>query len=893
MKNVVHYSLLIFIFFLYLPAAFAQKGALYGTVSGFDVPLQGATVTAGTSHVLTDKNGWFSISLESGTYTLTITHSGYKKAVQEVRLTRGDTQTIHFELTPVEAMGEVVVLGSRSSTQRSNLQTPVPVDVITTQQLVQTGQVSLTHMLSFAAPSFNASRSLINEPVTLRGLDPDQVLILVNGTRRHSMAYVNHGGVRGILGRGAVANDLNSIPFSAIEKIEILRDGASAQYGSDAIAGVINIQLKKKTNETVVQLHTGQFYKSDGKSITVGVNRGFVLNRKGFLNLSADFRHSNPTQRGGEYSGTVYTENKAIDDSIVFARGFNRKKVSNAGSSKHTSGGVLLNGGYPLCGKTELFWTAMANSRKTVFVSGFIFPKNVNRINHELFPDGFSALPYHNSRDVSVIAGARGQTGNHWNWEYKSAYGKNNDRYAINNTNNPSQYFTLGRNAPTSFYTGTFVYGQLTNTFHVSRQLSAKTEQSLNVSAGAEWRREHFRMQEGEEGSWKNYFPQGRKIGGSTGLVVPPEGAVNENRNVAGTYIDIESEFKNRLQFNLAGRYEFYSDFGGNLAGKLAVRYRLSNNFTFRGSVNNGFRAPSLQQRYYSTTNKSTATVGGILIPITVGLFPNNSEVANAIGIPALHAERSLNMSGGIISTISNHIWVTADAYWIQIKNRIVLSGLFDRTTNPDINDLLSRYPDVDRLQFFANAINTRTRGVDMVLNGNWKIQSVNLFAMLAANWNQTRLFGEIQTAGKLKADSLNTNTLFSREEKGKLEQGQPASKIILSLQAESTRLGFLIRNTCFGKTAIVFDSRDISRDETFLPRVLTDVSFHYKLSHSLTVTAGANNVFDVYPDRISDYRNTMEGQHIYPLEASPFGFNGGYYFVTMILQLPPSQANR
>ncbi|HZH65682.1 MAG TPA: TonB-dependent receptor [Flavisolibacter sp.] len=890
MRKVWRRSMITFAYCLVGSAPFAQKGTLNGTVTGAGEPLQAVTVTAGANNVLTDKRGWFSLSLDAGFYTFIISHAGYKTVAQEVKITSSDTQTLHFRLAPAEEMSEVVVLGSRSSVQRTYLQTPVPVDVIAAKQLTQTGQPSLTQMLNFAAPSFNASRPLINEPVTLRGLNPDQLLILVNGTRRHNMAYVNPGGVRGILGRGAVANDLNAIPFSAIEKIEILRDGASAQYGSDAIAGVINIQLKKQTNETSVQLHTGQFYKGDGKSVTAGLNTGFSLFRKGFLNISADFRYNNPTHRGGEYWGTVYTDNKTVDDSIVRARGFNRKAVSNAGSSKQTSGGLSLNGGYPVSANTELFWTAMVSSRKTIFTSGFIFPKNTTRINPELFPDGFSALPHHNSRDASGIAGARGRLKNNWHWEYSTAYGINHDRYAINNTNNPSQYFTMGKLAPTSFYTGTLVYGQLTNSINLSKQLSLKPEQVVNVSAGAEWRREYFITKEGEEGSWKNYFPQGRKVGGSTGLIVTPESAVNESRNVAGTFVEIESEYKNRLLLNLAGRYEYYSDYGGNLAGKLAARYKITNKFSIRGSINNGFRAPSLQQRYFASTNKNTAPVGGVLIPVTVGLFPNNSEVARAIGIPTLQAERSVNGSGGATATITSHIRLTVDAYWIQIKNRIVLSGMFDRTKSRDIHDLLSRYPDVDRVQFFANAINTRTHGLDMVLNGNWKFKSVNLFAMLAGNWNQTRLFGDIQTAGKLKMDSLNTNTLFSRGERGKLEQGQPPSKVILSLHVETSRFGVIIRNTWFGKTAIVSDSLDRSLDESFSPKILTDVSFHYTPMPWLRVTAGANNILNIYPDHISNARNTMEGQHIYPLEASPFGFNGGYYFITFQIKLPPVQ---
>jgi iron complex outermembrane receptor protein len=227
-----------------------------------------------------------------------------------------------------------------------------------------------------------------------------------------------------------------------------------------------------------------------------------------------------------------------------------------------------------------------------------------------------------------------------------------------------------------------------------------------------------------------------------------------------------------------------------------------------------------------------------------------------------------------------NNIRLTVDAYWIQIRNRIVLSGAFDRRANREVDSLLSRYRDVDRVQFFVNAINTTTRGLDVVLNGNWKVKGANLVAMLAANFTQTRLYGEIRKAGKLKADSLNTATLFSREEKGKLEQGQPASKIILSLQYKTNKLGVMLRNTRFGETAIFSINTVQNPDEHFSSKILTDLSVSYTPKSWLSLMAGANNVFNVYPDRIKDYRNTQEGIYVYAQEASPFGFYGGYYFI-------------
>jgi iron complex outermembrane receptor protein len=574
---------------------------------------------------------------------------------------------------------------------------------------------------------------------------------------------------------------------------------------------------------------------------------------------------------------------KAEDDSLVSVNNFDRNKVSNAGSAKITRGGALLNGGYAIGKKSELFWTVMTNSRQTISAQGYTFPRNPNRINPELFPNGFQSRVNHHTTDISGIAGAKGETTNGWHWELTSAYGNNTDRYYVDNTNNASQFYTLGKNAPTSFYNGTFVYGQLTNNLQFSKSLSSNPGRLSNISMGAEWRLENYQIKQGEESSWKNYDSLGRKQGGTGG--VSPENAVNKSRNVGAAYVDFETEVARRFLVNLATRYENYSDFGGNLAGKIAARYKLSERFSIRASMNSGFRAPSLQQRYYAATTRGFVVRGAVITPATTGVFRNDSPVAQALAIPSLQAETSVNVSGGITAAISKTIRMTVDAYWIQIRNRIVMSGRFD-TTNGEVREVLRPFPDITQVQFYANAINTKTKGVDVVLNGNWKIKKANLLATLAGNFTQTRLFGDIKAAGRLAADSVNTNTLFGREEKGKLEMGQPDSKIIMSLNYKTDKVGLLVRNTRFGKTGILFNDPALNPDENFSPKILTDFTFSYTPKVWLTFTAGANNIFDVYPDRIEDPTNTQDGTLIYSLEASPFGFYGGYYFVGVAINL-------
>jgi|SRR5665213_537772 len=869
---------------------FAQDGIIKGRVYNDNEDLPNATVSLNNLKTLTNNSGEFSFTAKPGTYTLTVTYVGYKKAEQPIRIEGGLTKTIDIVLTPNEQMGEVVVVGSRSTIKRINLNTPVPVDAFSANKLLQTNQQGLIQMLNYLVPSFNANRQELIEPVTLRGLDPDDLLILLNGTRYHNSAWLNNGSPASNLGRGSVCNDLNSIPFSAIDKVEILRDGASAQYGSDAIAGVINIRLKESTGKTSIQVHAGQFYEGDGLKVSIGLNSGIRINKKGFLNYSADFRHQAPTSRGGEYKGTVYNDYppnatatdsawfKAQEDSIMLARGINKKVFVSNNISQLNSSGILINGGYPIGNHSELFLTSAVNCQENRFTGSYRFPNYTSQVNTVLYPDGFKPEVKATNWDVSLIAALKGDTKNRWHWELSSSYGNNSNKRYVSNTNNASQY-ALGKNAPTSFYLGKLIYQQYINDVSFVKDLAKKNGdlKSCNMAIGAEWRFENFQHKEGDEASWKNYDSTGRTQGGSQPSIgsVGPENVVNENRAVSAAYIDLEVETGAHFLFDMATRYEYYSDFGGNLAGKLAARYKFSEKFSLRASVGNGFRAPSMQQRFFSGIQSYRGS------ELTQGIFSNNSAVTKAFGIPSLEAERSVNLSGGFTSQLSHNISVTVDAYWIQIKNRIVLSGVFEKT-NPDVAAILINYPHIDLVQFYTNAINTRTHGIDAVLNGNWNIHKTTLGLTLAANWSHNAVFGGIKTTNKIHDTSGYTNTLFGFEEITTLEQSQPREKIILLATVNKGKFGFTFRNTLFGNTGSASIADPDTLYESFSSKIITDVSISYAPKSWLTITAGANNIFDIYPDRLKNYENTDEGITIYSNGASPFGYNGGYYFVNM-----------
>jgi len=880
---------------------FAQNGTITGKVKYGNDVLQAATVALGNKTVLTDQNGEFSIPIKPGSYTIIITHAGYKKIEQAITVNAGDTKNFHFEMVPTDQLDEVVLLGSRSLIQRSSLNTAVPVDVFSSDKLVQTGQLGLIQMLNYSVPSFNAGRQELNEPVTLRGLDPDHVLILVNENRYHNSAYLNNGTPKVSLGRGSVSNDLNSIPFSAIEGVEVLRDGASAQYGSDAIAGVINIRLKESTGKTSIQSHIGQFYAGDGEKFRLGIYRGFTIGkslpagRQGFISISADTRYQAPTTRAGEYQNTVYINYppfgspaadsvrvKAKDDSIINARGIDKKEFSKYnGISQLISSGILVNSAYPTGKHSIFFLTSTANYRENHQPAPYRYPKNIYQVDTVLFPNGFRADVKTINWDVTAITGFRGETKNNWHWRASSSYGSNtNDRY-VSNSNNASQQFILGKDAPTEFYLGKLIYQQFINNISFVKDFAQKNNdfKTCNLAVGAEWRIENYQQKEGDSASWEKYDNSNNIQGGSQPSIGSLNQNVNKNRTVSGAYLDLEMETKKNLLVDIAVRYEFYDDFGGNLAGKLAVRYRVSESFSLRGAVSNGFRAPSMQQRFFEGTQSFRGS------DRTSGIFSNNSGVTRAFHIPSLQAERSVNLSGGFTSKLSKNLSLTVDAYWIQIKDRIVLSGVFNKN-DPYVAAILIEHPNIDVVQFYANAISSRTYGMDVVMNGRWNINKTRLGLTLAANFNRNTIFGEIKTTDKIPDSSTSsyTHTLFGIEEITTLEKDQPGEKIILSATVIKGKFGFAFRNTFFGNTASTDITTTLPIDtlyQIFSSRILTDISINYTPKSWLTITAGANNIFDVYPDLYSPRLNS-QGINLYNNGATPFGSNGGYYFLSM-----------
>lgn len=872
--------------------AYAQTTTIRGSIKDPNgLPLQGASVTIeGTRKgVVTDANGNFSIAVEPGNYTVVISYVGHQTQRQTVSVPAGGLTDLNYNLQSGGDLNRVVVVGSRSSTVRSSTQTPVPVDVISARDMQATGQIEPTQMLNFIAPSYNSSRQTIADgtdhidPATLRGLGPDQVLVLVNGRRRYNTALLN---VNGTIGRGSVGTDLNSLPPAAIERIEVLRDGASSQYGSDAIGGVINVVLKKNNVGTTLFGHTGKYFAGDGATQQLGLTQGLKLGKQGFLTLSGDFRYRNPTNRVGDYRGRVYVSDSLQDEQIIAQRGFSRKNNMAIGNSRLVNIGVVANGGVPISPKTQLFFTGGWNDRDGKAAGFYRYPSQTSQVIAALYPDGF--LPYINSniRDRSGIIGLQGKMGG-WDWDISQTSGGNSFRFEITNTNNASQ-FALGKDAPTEFYAGTLKFNQHISNLNFSRDFAGKMGgvKTFNLAFGAEVRFDNYQILPGEEASWRNFEPTSGRVGGAQ--VFPgfqPANAVDEWRNVQGVYIDLESDVNDKFLYNAAVRFENYSDFGSNFAGKLALRYKVADPFTIRAAVSNGFRAPSMHQRYFSAVSTVFVSNGTTLVPVQNGTFRNNSELALSFGIPSLEAEKSMNYSAGFTSRFGKGWNATIDGYMIDIRDRIVLTGTFTKSS-PVVAQLLANYPDVNSAAFFTNAIDTRTKGIDAVISKNSRVGKANLILTLAANFNETEVTESKPLPAQLASDpTLKEGVLFDREQRRRMERGQPRSKITLGANYQAGRIQLNVRSTRFGKVATA-DRLNPLLDEEFDPRIVTDASIGLKISNFATVTVGANNIGDVYPERLEQYGNTSFGRFLYSRAATQFGFNGGYYYVAFVLEV-------
>jgi iron complex outermembrane recepter protein len=872
----------------FAPALAAQNGTLTGRVTdaGDGAPLAGAVVRLGSASVASREDGTYRLEAPAGSYEVVVARLGFNTVRETVTLTAGGTLTRDFRLVESAQLLETVVAVGTRRPDRTVTDAPVPVDVLTAADIQATGLTETAQIIQRLAPSVNFPRATVSDgtdhvrPATLRGLAPDQVLVLVNGKRRHNSALVN---VNGSVGRGSTAVDLNAIPASAIERIEILRDGAAAQYGSDAIAGVVNIVLKSGGRREALA-SAGQTTEGDGRVLQVAGTGGRDVGERGYFTLSAEFRDRENTNRSLPDTRQQYFNNDP--------RNANRAVVNHRqGDSDSRDAGAFLNAALPLSPWAEAYAFG-GISRRDGEAAGFFRRANDARTVRSIHPDGFLPLISTTIKDASGVAGVRG-TVSGFRYDLSGVYGRNTFAFDVLNSNNVS----MGNASPTDFYAGTLRFDQTTVNLDLSRALPLGLPEAVNVAFGAEYRRDGYGIEEGDEASYMNGGvpildgPQAGQLAAVGAQVFPgfrPSDAKDVSRNNWAGYVDVEITPVRGLLLNVAGRYEDYSDFGSTSDGKLAARFEPVRGFALRGAIGTGFRAPSLGQSYFSSTATNFLVINGVNTPVDVRTFPAGSPEAAVLGATPLQPEESVNYSAGFAWEPRRDLSLTVDAYRIDIEDRIVFSENF---TGNAIRQLFTDagFVGVTGGRFFTNAIDTRTKGLDVVLQYQRALGAGMLRFTGGGNLTETEVLTDsVQTPPQLQGLG---EVLFGRVERGRLERGQPRSSLNLALNYALDRFAVNLNNRRFGEVTVFGTAAEGSpnnTDQTFGARWITDLDLSYRLVRGFTVAAGANNLFGVYPEQ--NFRSPTGADNsnagIFPYnQVSPFGFNGAFYYVRLSWQ--------
>jgi len=787
-------------------------------------------------------------------------------------------QTASAQQPDTTEIDEVVVTGTRVA-GRTRLDTIAPVDVISAETLQRQGSTELAQALSSLAPSISFSRPSITDgtdtvrPATLRGLAPDQTLVLLNGIRRHTSALVN---VNGSIGRGSAAVDLNAIPSIAIDRVEVLREGASAQYGSDAIAGVINLRLREARSGGGMTTTLGQYFtefataripegrtEEDGQTFTVAGWQGLPLGDEGFLTVSAEYRDRNPTSRGD------------LDPRLSPRPA---RITSRYGDPETTDATIYLNAGVPLSNGLELYGFTGYQRRESESAAT---PRTFNNANNDplVYPDGFLPLIAPTVDDFTAAGGLRGQVAG-FDMDLNLVYGRNEIAFRVENSINGS----LVPGSPTSFDAGGVAYDQFVLGLDFVRRYDIGLFEPLNVAFGAEARREHYEIFAGELASYQ--FRPGRPGAGagSQGFIgFRPSNEVDENRNSFGLYLDLDAQVTERFNVNGAVRFEDFSDFGNTTTGKIAGRYDFTDSFALRGAVSTGFRAPSLQQSHFTATAINFIVIAGVSTPVEVTTFPATNPIAQNLGARPLEPEESTNYSFGLVFQ-KGPFELTVDAYQIEITDRIVLSENLLGTptgsaTSVAIFNLLNppgSGGSVGGGRFFINGVDTTTEGVDIV--GRYRhdySDTGRIDFTVAANLNSTDVtrVPAIPVGVPIPAPP----SLFNRINVLTFEEGTPKEKIVFSADLLDGPVGLTAKVQSFSTVLHPFSNTDPNFDVNTGDKILLDFEGRYQFSERVALAIGVNNLTDEYPDRTAATINT-NGALAFS-NYSPFGFNGRFVY--------------
>lgn len=827
------------------------------------------------------------------------------------------------------AEGDPIIVTGTRRTDRTVSESAVPIDVIGSEALLNQGTTETNRLLNNLVPSFNFPQPSLTDgtdslrPATLRGLAPDQVLVLVNGKRRHSSALLN---LNGSVGRGSTGVDMNTIPPLAIDRIEVLRDGAASQYGSDAIAGVINIQLKKgqggraqvtygkyiTTLEDVAQVQsvarttgasddpvitfTGEDRKRrDGDTITFAANYGLPLGETGYINLTAEYKDRDPTNRSGADIRRQYTGVGDVRETTI------NRYNHRFGDGKSEDVNFFVNAGVDVGADFELYAFGSYGNRKgngTGFFRRSLDARNRDFANGgaPFYPDGFLPQIDSDIEDIAAAVGIRGETGG-WNLDLSINYGSNRLDYGVSNSFNTS---LGGLVSPTEFDAGGLRSGQTSVNFDAQRALELGIGDT-SFAFGGEWRNENYRIIPGEEASYiagPFTFSNGAAPGAQVFPGFQPSTAVDASRDSFAAYVEIDNDFTDNFNVQVAGRYEHFSDFGDTLNGKIAARFEPVEGIAFRGALSTGFRAPGLAQQFFSTT--STNNVGGQLIEI--GTFPVGSPISVALGAQPLEPEESVNISGGVVFTLLDGLNLTVDYYNIKINDRIVLT---ENLVGADVEQLLRDAMVVGTsARFFINGIDTRTEGLDVV--ASYRVPDFGMGRLtLTAGFN----VNDNTITDRRAFPNFNANRLFARQESLRITDGQPSNKLNLGLNWEKEPFGLTINANRFGEVLIPdavttattngmpvtvtnpqirndirVAAGDAPGDFTLTPKWVVDLEVRYNPVEFIQLAVGANNLFDEYPDRlpfgtVGGVNFGVNNSFLPYSSQSPFGFSGRFLY--------------
>lgn len=812
---------------------------------------------------------------------------------------------------------KVVITGSRGA-PRSLSDSPVPVDVLSEDDLAAVPFTDTNDILKTLVPSYSLQRQPISDgasfirPATLRGMPTDKTLVLVNSKRRHRSALVQIGG------SGTQGPDIATIPSSALKAVEVLRDGAAAQYGSDAIAGVINFVLKDNSEGGSLSLETGQYYEGDGEQVTMSGNVGFALGDDGFFSLSAEYSDANSTSRSEQYCQSWWCltdpANPYLDDpsfvSGLETANLGGEDVVQPWGQPNTSGTrIFFNAGIDLSDTMKLY--AFGNYSESEGDGSFYYRYPGNGTIESLrkqdgstynplekFPGGFTPRFFGDITDYSIVAGLEGEFANEMSYDISGRFGSNKIEYTLKNTVNPS----MGESSPTSFNPGDLINEELQFSADFTKYFDVGMYSDLLFAFGLTYMEESYELVEGNSESYaagpyavqdpwdfcdagtetaaglaviasgssldcsNSDDPVYKVVGvGSNGFPgYSPEFSGKYERDMAGAYIDISADVTDALYLQGAMRYEDYSDFGSELVGKVAFKYTLSDDFNMRGSVGTGFRAPTPGQQ--GTTNVSTRLPNGL--PVATGLFPAISPVGQALGAKPLAPEKSLNYTLGVTGSLED-INITLDYYRIELEDRFYAVSTLDVSTDTTSGAAYDNYlalsaanvagaESIGGVNYFQNAFDTVTQGIDFVTTYT---MGDTVFTG-SVNYNETTFDSD-------PSEYLNSEDQFD------LENAVPKWRGVISAKHDFDKLSMLVRANIYGSYENAIDSA-ATNIQKYDASVFFDLELNYQVSESLNIAAGGRNLFDEYPEK--DIGDDCCGNVYW--SSNIVDWQGGYYYV-------------